>query len=175
MPLFLDACALAKRYLPENLSSRRIQEITSRSNRWGGFVVSSFVEPEVVSALAKYAREHPSYSPRLLREHPVVVDRFRKDLSHPVFTIVGVDDDVVEEASEILKEHPEYAIHAGDAVHLVTARMARVQLAGGKPLVFVTADRGLEHAARAEGFPTLNPMWQGMNDLQAILAAPSVQ
>ncbi|HET7463383.1 MAG TPA: type II toxin-antitoxin system VapC family toxin [Longimicrobium sp.] len=173
MPLFLDACALAKRYLPEHLSSRRIQEITSRSNRWGGFVVSSFVEPEVVSALAKYAREHPNYSIRFLQDHPAVVDRFRKDLSHPVFTIVGVDDEVVEEASEMLKQHPEYAIHAGDAVHLVTARMARAKLKDGSDLVFVTADRGLEMAARAEGFPTLNPLWQGITDLQTIVGTSS--
>ena len=62
MPLFLDACALAKRYLREGESSRRMQKITGRFDRWGGFVVSSIIEPEVISAFAKYARAHATSS-----------------------------------------------------------------------------------------------------------------
>jgi len=58
MPLFLDACALAKRYLREGRSTSRMQAITGRPKRWGGLVVSSFVEIEVVSAIAKAAREY---------------------------------------------------------------------------------------------------------------------
>lgn len=168
MPLFLDACALAKRYLLEHGSSRRIKEITSRFDQWGGFFVSAFVELEVISALAKYAREHPNFSTEYLRRHPAVVNEFRKDLSQPEFTIVGVDDDVVEQASDLLKRRPEYAIHAGDAVHLVTALGVRSELKPPDVLVFVTADRGLEAAARAEGLSTLNPMWQGVETLQTI-------
>lgn len=168
MPLFLDACALAKRYLPEHASSRRMKEITGRFDRWGGFVVSGFVELEVISALAKYAREHPNYSADYLRRHPAVVDHFRSELSRAAFTIVGVNSDVVEEASELLKRHPEYAIHAGDAVHLATALQIRAKLDATEVLVFVTADRGLEAAAQAEGLATLNPMRHGVEALQAI-------
>ena len=61
MPLFLDACALAKRYLSEH-GSKRMKEITGRFDDWGGFFVSGFVELEVLGALARYAREHPNYS-----------------------------------------------------------------------------------------------------------------
>jgi hypothetical protein len=39
MPLFLDACAFAKRYLDEGESSERMREITGRFNDWGGFVI----------------------------------------------------------------------------------------------------------------------------------------
>lgn len=170
MPLFLDACALAKRYLPEHASSRRMKEITGRFDRWGGFVVSAFIEPEVLSAFAKYAREHPVYPYEYLRRHPQVVDRFRKELSNPAFTIVRVDDDVIAEASNLLRRHPEYAIHAGDAVHLVTAISLRADMgADDDELVFVTADRGLEEAARAEGFVTLNPMRQGISELREMV------
>lgn len=42
MPLFLDACALAKRYLQEGRSSQRMKEITGRARKWGGLFVSSF-------------------------------------------------------------------------------------------------------------------------------------
>jgi hypothetical protein len=52
MPLFLDACAFAKRYLNEGTSTQRMRQITGRFDRWGGFVVSSFIEPEVISAFA---------------------------------------------------------------------------------------------------------------------------
>lgn len=145
-------------------------EITSRFE-WGGFIVSSFIELEVDSALAKYAREHPNFGRQYMAQHPVVVDRFRRELSNPTFTIMKVDDEIVEEASEMLKQHPEYALHAGDAVHLVTALRARAELAAHEMLVFVTADRGLELAARAEGFHTLNPMREGIHELRELITA----
>jgi predicted nucleic acid-binding protein len=168
MPLYLDACALAKRYLPEQASSKRVRQMTSRFDVWGGFVVSSFVELEVISALAKYAREHPNYSAHLLRKHADVVDHFRKELSRPAFTIVFLNDDLLEQAADFLRRHPEYAIHAGDVVHLVTAMEVRAKLDAGQVLVFVTADSGLEQAARAEGFVTANPMREGVEALAAL-------
>lgn len=134
----------------------------------GGFVVSSFVELEVISALAKHAREHQNYSALLLKRHAAVVDYFRNELSRAAFTIVRLDDDLVEGASDFLRQHPEHAIHAGDAVHLVTAKAVRANLGPKQVLVFVTADRGLEVAARAEGFPTVNPMREGLEALAAI-------
>ena len=165
MPLYLDACALAKRYLPEQASSKRVRQMTGRFETWGGFVVSSFVEIEVISALAKYAREHPNYSAHFLRKHAEVVAHFRRELSRPAFTIVCLNDDLLEQAADLLRRHPEYAIHAGDAVHLITAMEVRASLDVGQTLVFVTADSGLEHAARAEGFPTANPMREGFEAL----------
>ena len=167
MPLFLDACALAKRYLPEQLSSRRMKEMTGHFDRWGGFVVSSFIELEVISALAKYAREHPNYSAHLLERHTNIVDFFRKELSRPVFTIVDLEDDTLRAAADFLRRHPEHAIHAGDAIHLITAMEVRAELETGKVLVFVTADTGLEQAAKALGFPTANPMREGVEALAA--------
>lgn len=169
MRLFLDACALAKRYLLEQESSRRIKEITSRFNQRGGFVVSSFIEIEVISALAKYAREHPNHSAEFLRRHPAVVEHFRKELSRPEFSIVWLNDDTLEDASELLKRRPEYPIHAGDAVHLATALAVRATLDPDERLVFVTADRGLEGAARAEGLLTLNPLHQGAEVLERLI------
>ena len=103
-----------------------------------------------------------------MQRHPAVADRFRKELSRAAFTILSVDDDVVGKASDLLRRHPEYAIHAGDAVHLVTALAVREEMKREDVLVFVTADRGLEAAAKAEGLPTLNPMFQGIETLQTI-------
>jgi predicted nucleic acid-binding protein len=171
MPLFLDACALAKRYLHEGESSRRMRRITGRFDRWGGFVVSSLIEPEVISALAKYARTQVLNQSDFFRAHPRVVDAFRRDLSQPTFTIVPVTDDEVEAAADLLKAHPEYSIGAADAIHLVTAQSVRADTDPETPLVFVTADRGLADAAREHGFTIFNPLHQRPEDLERILDA----
>lgn len=144
-----------------------MREMTSRFDRWGGFIVSSFIELEVISAFARYAREHPNAA-HMLAQHAAAVEYFRKELSRRAFTIMPLSDDHVTEAADFMKLHPGYAIHAGDAVHLITAMEARADLAPGEVLVFVTADSGLEEAAKAEGFVTMNPMREGVEALVAL-------
>ena len=155
MPLFLDACALAKRYIPEGQSTRRMQEITGRFDRWGGFVVSSLIHPEIISAFAKYARAQAPHEEHFFRRHPAIVDALRRDLSKATFTIMPVTDDEIDAAADLLKANPHFNIGAGDAIHLVTAITARRL---GAPMVFVTADAGLEAAAQAHGFDVFNPI-----------------
>lgn len=167
MPLFLDACALAKRYMHEGESTRRMQKITGRFDRWGGFVVSSLIEPEVISAFAKYARAQVPNEEHFYRIHPRIVDTFRRDLSRPGFTILPVTDEEVEAAADLLRTHPEYSIGAADAIHLATAKgVARGR--GETPFVFVTADNGLAAAARASGLTVFNPLYQRPEDLETI-------
>jgi predicted nucleic acid-binding protein len=170
MPLFLDACALAKRYLHEGDSMRKMRDITSRFDRWGGFVVSSLIEPEVISAFGKYARARGPHQQHYYELHPRVVDSFRRDLSLPVFTIVPVTDEDIEAAADLLKAHPEYAIGAADAIHLATA-LALMAQEGSKPLVFVTADKGLAEAARQNGLTVFNPLYQQPDELEKIVGA----
>jgi predicted nucleic acid-binding protein len=169
MPLFLDACALAKRYLHEGDSTRKMRDITGRFDRWGGFVVSSLIEPEVISALGKYARTRVPHQEHYYKLHPRVVDSFRRDLSLPVFTIVPVTDEEIEAAADLLKAHPEYAIGAADAIHLATALAVARQAQAGTPLVFVTADKGLAEAARQNGLTVFNPLYQRPDELEKIV------
>jgi predicted nucleic acid-binding protein len=168
MPLYLDACAFVKRYLDEGTSSERMREITGRFMDWGGFVVSSYVEPEVVSAFAKHARTSSGHlvGARIRRKHLAVVQAFRQDLSSVAFTVIPLSDDVVSGATHLLEHHPEYNISAGDALHLATAMEIRPKLTAG--FVFVTADRRLERAAQAEGFATVNPLYDGAEALEPI-------
>jgi predicted nucleic acid-binding protein len=173
MPLFLDACALAKRYIPEGQSTRRMQEITGRFDRWGGFVVSSLIEPEVISAFAKHARAQAPHAEHHYRKHSRVVDAFRRDLSLPVFTIIPVTDEEVEAAADLLRAHPEYAIGAADAIHLATALALLAQGQSNAPLVFVTADKGLAAAAREKGLTVFNPLYEGPEDLEKIAGTDS--
>jgi predicted nucleic acid-binding protein len=169
MPLFLDACALAKRYLHEGDSTRKMRDITGRFDRWGGFVVSSLIEPEVISALGKYARAREPHQEHYYKLHPRVVDSFRRDLSLPIFTIIPVTDEEIEAAADLLKAHPEYAIGAADAIHLATALALQAQGHSKSPLVFVTADKGLAEAARAKGLTVFNPLYQRAEELEEIV------
>jgi predicted nucleic acid-binding protein len=168
MPLFLDACALAKRYLHEGESTRKMREITGRFDRWGGFVVSSLIEPEVISALGKYARARSPHQEHYYHLHPRVVDSFRRDLSLPTFTIIPVTDEEIQAAADLLRAHPEYSIGAADAIHLATALALRTQQQSGTPLIFVTADKGLAAAAREKGLTVFNPLYQRPEDLEMI-------
>ena len=88
----------------------------------------------------------------------------RRFAATSAFTIVRVTDRLVTEAANLLEEHPDYNISAADAVHLATAMEIRSTL--GATLVFVTADKRLERAAKAEGFVTLNPSSDGAEALE---------
>jgi predicted nucleic acid-binding protein len=168
MPLFLDACALAKRYIPEGESTRRMQQITGRFDRWGGYVVSSLVEPEVISAFGKYARGRAPHEAYYYQKHPRIVDAFRRDLCRPFVTVIPVTDDEVEAAADLLRTHPEYTIGAADAIHLATA-LALLAQGRPRPLIFVTADRGLAEAAREKGLTVFNPLYQRAEELEEIV------
>ena len=74
----------------------------------------------------------------------------------------------MEAAADLLREHPEYSIDAGDAIHLVTALGVAARTTQASPIVFVTADRGLAAAARENGFSVFNPLDQGMDELERI-------
>lgn len=153
----------------EGESSRRMQKITGRFDRWGGFIVSSLIEPEVISAFGKYARAHAPNELSFYRHHPHIVNAFRRDLSRRQIKIIPVTDDEVEAAADLLKAHPEYSIGAADAIHLVTAQSVRADTDPETPLVFVTADRGLADAARENGFTVFNPLHQHAEELERLL------
>ena len=127
MPLFLDACAFVKRYVNEGMSTERMREITGRFDDWSGLLVSSFVEPEVVSAIAGHTRGRMrrTITPRLLRKHRAMVKAFRRDLSTEAVGIVPLTIGLITEAANLLDLHPDYNISAADAVHLVDGRLRR--------------------------------------------------
>jgi predicted nucleic acid-binding protein len=169
MPLFLDACALAKRYLREGRSTSRMRTITGRPKRWDGLFVSSFIEIEVVSAIAKAAREYgnPMERPRLLREVPRTVDGFLEEYHSGAFDIVHQTDDLVRAAIGELRGKPHHSIGAADAIHLASA--LKVGADTREPIVFVTADRGLYEAARQHGLAVYNPNIEDEASLEALV------
>lgn len=173
MPLFVDACALAKRYLPEGRSSQVMKEMVNRSRRWGGLVVSTFIEPEVVSAMARYVREKPTVDQKALarQDHPKLVRTFRSEYTSTAFYRVDPSEDIIRSATVLLRDNPEWSIGAGDAVHLATAMALRVRT-GDERLIFVTSDVGLYDAAKAKGFAAVNPNYHGPAEVDRLFAAP---
>lgn len=168
MPLFLDACALAKRYLREGRSTSRMRAITGRPKRWDGLFVSSFIEIEVASAIAKAAREYgnPMERPNMLKAVPQTVDLFLKEYRSGAFDVVGQTDDIVRAGISELRGSPQHGIGAADAIHLASA--LKLTMAPGKTLVFVTADRGLYDAARYHGLPVHNPNTEHEDSLESL-------
>jgi predicted nucleic acid-binding protein len=109
MPLFLDASALAKRYLPEGTSSQTIKNVLSRSAEWGGSVVSAIVEPEVVSAFATKVRGNSFALQRreALARMPAVVAAFQRDYgSRAAFRILPVSEVILDDAARLIAARP---------------------------------------------------------------------
>lgn len=169
MPLFLDACALAKRYLHEGRSSTTMKEVTGRPKRWGGLFVSSFVEIEVASSIAKAAREYgnPFGRPDALKAVPRTVDGFLQDYRSGAFNIVKIDPRLMQDAISQLRSNPEMSIGAGDAIHLATA--LNIAQALEADLIFATADQGLYEAARKQGLKVFNPNFEDEHRLSRIV------
>jgi predicted nucleic acid-binding protein len=161
MPLFLDASALAKRYLPEGASSQTMKEILSRSFEWGGSVVSAIIRPEVVSAFATKIRGNslPLQRREALAWMPAVVASFHREYENRSFRILPVTEVILDDAARLIAAKPMLNIGAADAIHLATAIEVRHDLDRDRPLVFVTADRGLAEAAEKEDFPVFDPLY----------------
>jgi len=170
MLLYLDTSALAKRYVPEGIGTQTVRTIMSRSNTWGGFVVSSIVKPEVVSALATKIRANsiPRQRSEAIANLPTVVDAFRRELAAGKFQIVGVNNAILDDAARLIADNPLWNIGAADAIHLATAMEVRRELEPGASLVFVTSDRGLANAAQDERFDVFDPLYHRPEKLNGI-------
>ena len=171
MPVYLDACALAKRYLQEGRSSQTMKFITSRPKNWGGLVVSTFAEVEVVSAIAKAARSISAFQQAdALRALSRTVATFLADYRSGAFATVDLTKQIVEAAIDELRSNPTHEIGAADAIHLATA-LAFAATNPDAPLVFATADRGLYHAAKERGLRVYDPNYESSDRLAEYLRA----
>jgi len=140
--IFFDASAAAKRYFRE-VGSERVQELWNR--------------PENFASLEILRCELASILNRKLRERALTRDAYRalreqmqEDL--PGLGAVPADSSLIEKASGLLELHPLKAL---DALYLAAALSLEQVLRS--PVLFVSADRQLLRAARAEGLQVLDP------------------
>lgn len=133
---FFDASALVKRYVRQSGSTRVRRLLAS-----GDVAVSRLSEIEVVSALARIAREGGISAAQRDR----AVEAFLADLT--AWIVVEVTTDTSQRARELLLRH---ALRSGDAIQLGSALVLR----DGTQDVpeFLTADLRLADAAAFEGF-----------------------
>jgi predicted nucleic acid-binding protein len=147
--LYVDSSAITKRYSAELGSAWVGRQTDGRSGN--GVVLSVVARVEVVSALARKAREG----------HIDVADRDRAVRAFRThcgrrYRFVALADDVIRLAAELVSRNP---LRDYDSVQLASAlSLNRVLVeAGRSPLTFVCADQDLCAIAQREGLHVENP------------------
>lgn len=148
MVYFLDTSGLAKRYATE-VGSNWITTITDPFSG-NQLLIAKITIVEVHSALAKKAREG-KLSPSDLSN---AVQAFRDD--YFMFKMVEINSAIIETASRLTLNHK---LRAYDAVQLAAALYVDSELKrfGSMALSFISADRDLLIAARAENLNADDP------------------
>ena len=149
---YLDASALAKRYLAETGSGwvRGITNTGAGNTCW----ISTLTGVEVLGALYRGTRTGV-----ISRAQAAQMEvQFRHDLA-TLFQAIAPIQAIINDAMRLVSSHP---LRAYDAVQLATALYLRSQSAASGALpTFVAADQDLIRAATAEGLsaddPNLHP------------------
>lgn len=146
---YLDASGLVKRYVNE-IGSPWIRSLLN-STQTPLVFTSRMSLVEVISAFTRRLREADLTSDEFIAAR----DMFRADCVHE-YHIMPPSIDIVLRACELLECHP---LRAYDATQLATALYANSFLVDRHDLslTFVSADRGLNIAANAEGLAVDNP------------------
>ncbi len=141
-PLFLDTSALLRAYLVKDPFFGQVQRAMFEAPR---VVVSGLAYPEFTAALMQ--RQHRDHSARLSAAQVArLLTDFRRDWE--TFEVVAVDEELLQDASELVIRQAALGLRAMDAVHVVSAQLAAVAF---DALAFLTFDDRQRQAALAEG------------------------
>jgi len=159
---YLDASALAKRYVPE-AGSLVVDHLFVRVPR-DRMIVFAVGLTEVVSIIV---RQHNAGLIGTTRyQHALHSFRTEFNASVPV-RIVSADGPLAEAAYGFVETH---SLNSTDAIILRSALdSAAVLRTAGDDLLLVTSDRRLLRAAPLEGLTVFNPEAQSIADLDGIL------
>ena len=143
--LYLDTSALVKLYITERGSERMMELASEDAN---SMATCAITQVEFHSAVDRRRRMDD------LDEYEAerAVESFNKYFKSEVFRH-AVDDQTLDLACALVHR---YALRAYDAVQLA-ACLFLLRLSARDDLTFVSADRRLLTAARAEGLAVLNP------------------
>lgn len=156
---FLDASALAKRYIPE-VGTSSFKELINRVQ--GSFFIililafgelmSIFVRKKNNKIISKTAYEQ------------VIVEFEKEFLNNSEILIQSVTDELVKKSLSLIEL---YSINATDAIILESAlRIANELREIGDNLILITADIRLYDAARTSGLKVWNPEIGSLSDCQ---------
>lgn len=148
---FLDASALAKRYLHESGTSW-ILSLTSVENGHT-IIVAEITQVEVAAAIAARQRAPHGIT---IRQRDTAVDLLAKHMATE-YRLVGTSPTILDRAVHLSQTH---RLRGYDSVQLATAAVTHELLldSGLTGLVFVAADSDLVSAAGREGLPSENPL-----------------
>ena len=140
--LYLDTSALVKLYITERGSERMVELAFSDANY--SLATCAITQVEFHSAIDRRRRRRGGDVGEDAAER--AVERFNRRFRGEVFRH-AVDDQTLDLACVLVHR---YALRAYDAVHLA-ACLLLLRLSARDDLTFVSADRNLLTAARAEG------------------------
>ena len=145
MPVFyLDASAIAKLYLPDEIGADFVVQLLDSSSSNDTFATSALSIVEVKSAITRRIDDF-HYRTSLLAAYD-------RDLRE-VFELITVRDDIVVGASSLAEL---YRLRAGDAIHLATA-LDISEIIDSSGVYMVSADAELLEASEEAGIGALDP------------------
>jgi len=152
MVFYMDASALAKRYLNEGGSGwvRTLADPPQRNR----IITAAITRVELAAAIAARHRAPPPTQISLTDRNQMLALIARHFVAEYISIAIG--GRILDHATELVQH---YRLRGYDAVQLATAIVANRALAtaGEPPLIVVAADHDFLAAATAEGFSVENP------------------
>ncbi|MCG3130774.1 MAG: hypothetical protein FLDDKLPJ_01547 [Phycisphaerae bacterium] len=142
---FLDASALAKRYLEEP-GTRWVNRIVEEGGRVS---VSAITQVEIASAGARRNRAGELSGEVLHAMGRLLAEEFRD-----VFDVLPPSSAILTRAVDLVETH---ALRAADAIQLASALHVAEGAVRTDDFAFVSSDAELNDAARGEGLTVLDP------------------
>jgi predicted nucleic acid-binding protein len=135
-PLYLDASALAKLYLPELGSEELDAALSGRRD----LVVSDLAITEIVSAFARRCREGTASSDAARQLHGTIL----RDMRAGIYLHVDLHSTIHMEAERLLLSATDVPMGTSHALHLALASSARAS-------AIITYDAGMAAVASSFG------------------------
>jgi predicted nucleic acid-binding protein len=138
-PLYCDASALVKLYVPEPGSDEFNRSVEGRLD----LLVSDLAVTEVVSAVARRQRERGGARDIASRVQHAILDA----IDRRAYQRVELSPDVHRRAEQLLLTRPDTPLRAADALHLALALSARAASIASFDVRLVAAARAVAIAA----------------------------
>lgn len=161
--VYLDASALAKRYVPE-VGAPLVDHLFAHSPP----LELCCLLLNALEVVSMFVRKHNSHRISTAVYAVALSEYQRETLNGASFRKLTATDACLNAAVPLILRH---SINATDAVLLHSALDLATEVRGeGGNVLLVSADRRLIRAARAEGLLTFDPETQTQTDLDALLA-----
>jgi uncharacterized protein len=154
--LYVDSCALIKRYVQETGSNALNAKLSEASQHQVGIFISVVGYAEILATFARRLRENRGRK----RQTELLQSQFLDDWMFEL-TRVELTVGVLGFIPELVNKHP---LKSSDAIHLASAlwlgdalQLGRQFGLANQSLTFATSDKRLKSAAAQEGLEVFDP------------------